>query len=743
MPRQKYIYPSTELGELAAIYSTPEPEPGVTTVQAQATNNGLLYDRVISTTLHLPYQFDEIKIQPNELAVSTSIFISLNKLYQNFIYIHANSFISSNILPGNYVGYFAAASGSDPEFFEYDRDILDTHLPSISASDLSNISEYLDELVDGIWVRDDSPVTTPLSGTNHVGFLLNSKALTVVKMPAKAGPPLHASYFPWKIVKQFTTVDETKAETNTLNYTNLAVARMDNDNNLHILDKGNATTGGARAVIYKYDVSGFITTKNIIESNKKFLLGSIGDVNYVTNVFDIIAPVSFDFDSDNNLIVFDEHDYTFKKFDSRLNYVDKYTRRTTFFKGAKGAVKQYIGIADLVIDRETNDIYVLTPSGYILIFDSTFELKSQLRLNKDDSNQSQSVPDDVNFNHYYGTGKIGNKNAEIFKTLDFSKNEPNVYYIISDSRIIKRFKTQDADIGYFSFLDNKIGREDYREYPIFLSILKDARVTTNLLRDEDDNPVEVVDENRTYTYDQIYVYSDTIDLTTSSLAPYDFNPTAKTDILIGNRHFLSFKEVVNLEKTILEEDYSIYDIKPELSISFKEYSSNIIYNKALYKVIWNHLQYLHQLRARFAGKYNTTGSFVFNGIRYIDEVEYSDIKLTLGKDNYIGVNEYFTSTVINRCLEQIYNLQNDIINLLQVKEVNTWPLEENSIAIEPYLYTGGGEYLDVDEKNYIGYYYSDLVNNTDIVVIGRRREDGEKDDNDNPASHRYLTAVTT
>ena len=748
MTQQKYIYPGTGIDDLDAIYSNPDPGAGITTVQTQITNSSLLYDRVISTPLELPYDFDEIKIQPNELVVSTAIFASLEKVHKNYLYINANSFISSNDLPGKYVGYFGATSGDDitsqePEFVEYDSNQLYDHLPSLSAGDLADISPALDNLVDGIWLRDDSPVNTPLSGINHVGFLINPTTLTVVNMPAQDGDPLDGSYIPWKIVKEFTTVDETKDKKNQLSYTNLTLARIDNNNNLYILDKGNSTTGGTRSVIYKYDISGFITTKDIIESDKKFLLGSVGNVNYVTNPFDVLSPVGFDFDSNDNLILFDEGDYTFKKFDSRLNYVDKYTRKVNVFKGNKGTAKKYVGVADIVIDRETDDLYLLTPTGYVMVFDSSFNLKTQFRVQVDDSNQTEELPDDDSndFNSYFGTSGLGSPNKEVFKTLDFSKNEPNVYYILTNNRIIKRFKTQDEDVGYFSFLDSKVGRANYREYPIFLNILQDARVTTDILRDEDDNPIETIDDKRTFTYDQIYIYSDTIDLSEvdNNLIP----PQTSADLLLNKRHFLSCKEKVNLESVLLKDDYTIYDITPASTITYKEYTSNIIYNKVLYKMVYNHLQYLHNLRTRFAGKYNSTGSFVFNGVRYIDEYEYGDMLLQLQKNNFIGINEYFTADVVNRCLKQIYDIQVNIIQYLQVKPINTWPLETSNIAIEPYLYTSGGEYIDVDGKTYTGYYYYDIVNDIEVAVIGRRRDDGAKDGNGNPVIDRYLTTITT
>lgn len=50
-------------------------------------------------------------------------------------------------------------------------------------------------------------------------------------------------------------------------------------------------------------------------------------------------------------------------------------------------------------------------------------------------------------------------------------------------------------------------------------------------------------------------------------------------------------------------------------------------------------------------------------------------------DNFIGVNEIVTTHTVNRCLEQIYNLQKVILNNWQEKPTNVFPLINTPVHI--------------------------------------------------------------
>ena len=91
----------------------------------------------------------------------------------------------------------------------------------------------------------------------------------------------------------------------------------------------------------------------------------------------------------------------------------------------------------------------------------------------------------------------------------------------------------------------------------------------------------------------------------------------------------------------------------------------------------------------------------------------------------------------------MYNIQEQILNNLQTVKMNTWPVEDVNIPVEPYLYTDGSTYEDIDSIPYVGYYYIMSQTGGDIAVSGRTVADGHVTATGSPATDRYLTPITT
>ena len=113
------------------------------------------------------------------------------------------------------------------------------------------------------------------------------------------------------------------------------------------------------------------------------------------------------------------------------------------------------------------------------------------------------------------------------------------------------------------------------------------------------------------------------------------------------------------------------------------------------------------------------------------------------RDYFVGINEYFSTGVINRVIKNLYNLQLRILKLLSTYENNKWPIDDMNIAVEPYLYTNGDEFTDIDNTKYIGYYYIREQPGGDVFVMGRFDEDGVQLTDGAPSTDRYLTKITT
>lgn len=773
--QQKYIYPPLTLQGLEALYANPAIETGYSTVTNHASKYNIKYDRVVSDILELPYNYAELKINPNELCTSISIFNIIDRLNYNFIYLNTRSVLASNKLPTYYKGYYSCDSlfSKLPYFYENTPPLSAAQLPNLgfvngeykadpNAPPLSGVEkgENLNSIVTGVWVRDNSLIDTTSTATTgenfHLGFLCSPTSMNVVKMSSNpenktvnyGGDGLVNGSKGWVVIDKYELIQDVPSAQNKLKYSNITKVKADDLKNIYVLDRGvdtdgvgNISSSSRRSVIYKYDMSGFLELDNSksIQKNKRILTQTLGDLNTSTNVSDVIDPVSFTVDSDYNIIVYDEHDYTFKVYDKNINFVNKYPKRNTFFLGASGTQKKYLGISDIHYDNETDNLYVLTPTGYIFVFDKTFKLVDRIVITKENSNQSQILtPLDLS-QKYFENPYPGASKYEYFHHMEFSKNEPNAFYILTNNRLIKKFKTRlEKNIGVYDLLKNNIGLPTqqgtlvtYRANLKFISILQEANVVLKQLVNSENETVNIVDTDRTYLYDQLYMYTDFVDVKNSNIA------TSK----LNTNYILSFQEKINTRSNLVVKDYSIYDISDITSISHKEYASDIVYNKLMHKILSNHLKMLELVSYRLTAKYTSTGQLVFDKREYIEEDIHRNNIFKVTQDYYVGINEYVSTGVVNRLIQNIINIQEQLVKTLNIVPTNKWPNSDSTAKVEPYLYTAGGEFNDINNLNYIGYYYLREQTGGDIYVSGRNDTDGEVINGTSlPSTNRYLVA---
>lgn len=774
MQQQKYIYPPVTVSGIQALYNTPELDDGYTTPSAQTDRYGLMLDRVVSDVIKLPNNIQEATISPNELSTSTSIYNIINKLHENYIYLYTRSYIYSNKLPTRYMGYYSHDGTGLPFFVEHKE--LDTAQIPVTAyinidPDIDNSApelsgtvngHLLNELIDGTWVRDNSLIdvtSVKTMGENyHYGFLCSKNTLTIVKMSSN---PEHqvvdygnttkpTGSKGWVVVDNYNYVQDIPTGKNSIKYNNITRVKCDNKKNIYILDSGNDNPGinnisneSTRATIYRYDVSGIINENidNTIKKNKRDLTLMIGDMNKKSNNSDILTPKAFTIDSKDNIIIYDESDYAFKVFDSNGNYIDKYSKRNILFSGTAGTEKQYVGVKDIHFDTHNNELYILTEIGYILKLDDKYNLIARTTIDKQDSNQSENITSLDLTGDYFKVNYPGHKNNEEFLRLEFSKNNNNIFYILTTNRLIKRFKSRlTENIGTFNLLDSSIGMltqpnefTSIRPKLKFLSILQDANIYTKEYINDENEVSVVIDTDRTYTYDQLYMYMDFIDVKRS---------TRLQETLINRNNILSFEERENIKSCLSDDSYVVYDISDTNSITHKEYTSDMVYNKIVHKLLANHIKLIEKITYNFTGKYTPTGSLILDELNYLNEKMYRELIKVIDTRYYIGTNEYMTSSIVNRCFSKIYQIQESILRVLQLNITNSWPVRENDTTVEPYLFTNGNMFNDVNGLPYIGYYFTfELVNGNTQPIAGRNVYDGANTDGQ-PSFDRYLTIKT-
>ena len=85
---------------------------------------------------------------------------------------------------------------------------------------------------------------------------------------------------------------------------------------------------------------------------------------------------------------------------------------------------------------------------------------------------------------------------------------------------------------------------------------------------------------------------------------------------------------------------------------------------------------------RFSTKYDALGFSRYVGFNYFIEEELKKITYNVTENAYVGVNELVLTSTINRCLEQVYNLQLTVQELLQEKSINVYPLITQVIDLD-------------------------------------------------------------
>ena len=100
------------------------------------------------------------------------------------------------------------------------------------------------------------------------------------------------------------------------------------------------------------------------------------------------------------------------------------------------------------------------------------------------------------------------------------------------------------------------------------------------------------------------------------------------------------------------------------------------------KLLYNNTVLLENMMRRFSTKFDELGFSRYVGFNYFIKNEIEKLTHVVDENSYIGVNEIVTTSTINRCLEQVYNRQLVIQELLQEKSRNVFPLTTQVIDLD-------------------------------------------------------------
>lgn len=128
-----------------------------------------------------------------------------------------------------------------------------------------------------------------------------------------------------------------------------------------------------------------------------------------------------------------------------------------------------------------------------------------------------------------------------------------------------------------------------------------------------------------------------------------------------------YKEPNNYQSLLLQPNLKLYTLDEISTGTDDEYVSQVTFNKILYKILFNLNELKQYICGTFTAGYSTENIMTYNDI----SLDFSILSSGFTSENFImGENER-VSIVLNRCFENIYRTQADIINKIQTKFINS------------------------------------------------------------------------
>jgi len=439
--------------------------------------------------------------------------------------------------------------------------------------------------------------------------------LSTAMLPASAGFPL----------------------TNQDNIIKLTVAQNRETNQFSIF-----TTTGTDIVVYNSDNRFFYNT---IDKDLSFIPAFSACETYKGSGVFLQGVNDFAFGKENSLYVADMSANRIIKYDASGFFTnDVVLNNKLVYEDSMGGVGDYndhnLFSAPRSVCVSDSDLFVLdSGNSCVKRYDKDLNWRTTYRLFRDflsaypihlshDSNGNMYVLTDAELIYKYDNN-FQNKTTiyldslsafnDTYQKVIFSKYDPNVFYVTTASNVYKRLVDQPQDeIGSYLFYLYNVNTEE---------------------------KLTGFDSLSTVNGDINFIFSK------------DGN-TGK---------FSAWFDNLNLFNVLLADDFDVYTLD-DISISPNEYLQNWVFNKSLSKLIVNHMRLRDQIFGKFLYRSDSYGNITFRGTRYFTPAEYASINyFQQNITNYIGMNEVLQNNIINRCLEQIYNVQVAMLNVLQAE----------------------------------------------------------------------------
>ena len=284
-------------------------------------------------------------------------------------------------------------------------------------------------------------------------------------------------------------------------------------------------------------------------------------------------------------------------------------------------------VADFAVNPLDGVLYILFTDFSILEIDSLFTAQSKVIA---PSNQL--------------------KTGETPKRILFSQNDSNIYYIVTDNNVYKYFIFPAADdfVGSFRW-SNAAGSTlaGIGKSPGSFSVaFSGTSAPTRLIAD-----AKILSENS--DRDSLFLLDSAEE---------------------GRIRFLRFNENNNLVNNLTNSKFKIFD-KNDINLK-EEYFNNLTINKSFKKLLFNLDNLAANINSAFLFEFDNYNMLTYQGNASLS----ANIQQEKEVGNFLGVNEVVTPQVFNRCLEKIFNYQNNILGIL-TKRIQGKKFPDNEVVM--------------------------------------------------------------
>ena len=134
--------------------------------------------------------------------------------------------------------------------------------------------------------------------------------------------------------------------------------------------------------------------------------------------------------------------------------------------------------------------------------------------------------------------------------------------------------------------------------------------------------------------------------------------------------FISFLQERTDYLTVMRDINIPYYNYNKIKFNHSEYNQSFVLNKEFYKIFSNIIQFKNTLKGRFYAEFSDYGDILQKDYIYLTDEEINTLNIELEFGSFINDNELVQPNVINRLFKKIYEFEEKILSLSQVKLKN-------------------------------------------------------------------------